>query len=210
MLANAGAEVISKSHQESRLRHGTLLLLCSFVAACPLAHADTFSFSAGGAGLNASGVITAIASQTAGEDNIIGITGMIDGLNITGLEPATGNGNGFSFVNYFSVGQYNYGPEFDNLLYTSGQPLDKYGVAFTLSDGTIDNIYDENGSLFYLDPANYTAADVSNPTPGTPLQSLTVTSVTPEPSSLILLGTGALTLAGVACRRLRLGARQIA
>ncbi len=147
-------------------------------------------------------MLTVTPSGTPGVDNVTAISGTIDGATIAGLATGTPSADGtYQYVNYFSVGAYNYGAEFDNLYYTSGAPLDTYGIGFTLADGSVANIYDDNGTFYFLNDQNYTAADVNNPTPGQALAAVDLTPV-PEPSNLLLLGTGGLALFGLMRRRL--------
>lgn len=180
----------------------SLLVLCASALVCSAAHADEFSFNASGAGFSASTIITASPTATPGVDQITAISGDIDGARIGGLATGTLSADGtYQYVNYFSLGTYNYGPEFDNLYYTTGAPLDTYGIGITLADGSVANIYEDNGTFYFLYNQNFTPADVNDLTPGETLGTVDVAPV-PEPSNLLLLGTGTLALAGPMRRRL--------
>ena len=184
------------------MRSRALLSICSFVFACSFAHADTFQFSATNSGFSASGSITAVAGQTAGTEDITAISGEVNGIAIAGLVAGSYDAANPSHQNFFSIGAYNYGGIFDDLLYTATDGsglLDEYGVEFTLADGTMANLYDQAGAAYYLDNHIYTAADINDP--GVPVDSLAIAPA-PEPSSLLLFGSGALAMLGAVRRRL--------
>lgn len=146
--------------------------------------ANTFDFSFTGATDSGSGSFTTTSTGTAGEYLITGVSGTTNGSTITSLfAPGT-----FPFD--FPGGADNdlYYPAIITNSIADLYPsfLDVFGFSYALANGTDVNIYygqfatgsPEAYNFYYSEPA-----------------------ATPEPTSLILLGTGLLVLMGVAKMR---------
>ena len=151
------------------------------------AHADTFDWSLTGpaaslGGFPGTGSGTLTATQSTGDEWVINsITGTFDDSAITGLVKF-----GFS----------------DNLLFPNSTFLDTDGLGFETADGTEVNVWSAYapGSTD-ITPGNNYSEIVSGSGFGVGTFSLTPVAATPEPSTLVLFGTGLLSAAGVARRR---------
>jgi hypothetical protein len=161
------------------MRSSSLVLAAAILAApIAVAHADTFNFSATGSagGFSGAGTLTA-APNGSGKYLITAISG----TGVTGLFAPNGfNGN-------------------DNLLSPSASPtLDSHGFSFTAVNGpdTFDvNIFKKGSRYFafFKDEDNFTE---------TTRVDFALRAATPEPSTLLLFGTGILGLAGATRRKL--------
>lgn len=169
------------------MKRSILLTLLLAATPCTAALADTFNFSFTGSPASGSGQFT--ASPT-----IYG-TGVTPAFLVTAVTgSATYNGQPTTITGIVAPGTGFQGN--DNILLFPGV----YGNDFFDGDGTA--FYSGNGVIVDL----YAIGGIYLTIPGQPALPETgvinVTSVSPEPTSLVLLATGCLGLAGAARRRL--------
>ena len=180
-----------------------LLLAVATAVIAPVAMADTFNFTYKDGGVSATGVlyVTQIAS------NEFGITGgtisLTDG-KISGTGTILPDPNGVG--NLYSPGL----PIFvDNLLFPNRNPeLDVLGFSFELNGDLLGSIWGDSKRLgygIYQEDAGF-FQNLDTLAGGSFATSDFV--VTPEPSSLLLLGTGLLALA-LAFRKVKIRPNQI-
>lgn len=154
-----------------------------FVLTTLAAHADTFDWSLtapapslGGFTETGSGTLT--ANLSGGQWTISAITGTVGGSLITGL--ATGG---------------------DNLLFPESSLLDGNGLSFETTNGNNINIFSFYAPGSVITPGNNFGEFVNGGFTGVGVFSLSENAPVPEPSTLMLLGTGLLSIAGSVRRK---------
>ena len=163
----------------------SLLILLGLLLCASGAKADgtTFDLTATGVGTNISLIMTGTAvSGHPGIFDITGLTGTVDGFGAKLLATlAPGVVTDTTGVNGWLI-------QYDNVLNMSGGPyLDLYGLGFTLSNGSLGNLYYSGGYLY---------AQLGNNPPFQEQVNVTVVdppaSAVPEPGSIALLMSGLL------------------
>lgn len=158
------------------MRHLFLASAAALIATAAPALADTFSFSYSAPSITTSGTLQA-TDQGNGQFLITSIQGSQNGMDIASLDGANVFGSN------------------DDLFFPSGSTVvDFSGFSFTTTDGTQYNIYSSDG---YIRESTTGYDDGANGS-----LSVTPTTPTPEPSALVLLGSGTLAAFGAMRRNL--------
>lgn len=158
----------------------TMLLIVLASALCASATPVNFQFSYALGQGNVTGVLNTV-EQGNGSFLVTDATGSYLGAPITGVFDPSLSGNTFSF---------------NEILYFPAQPsVDIYGIVFELNGNT--NI--ATGRNLYWDGAGYRSIDGANNGPYVNLNiaPLDQRVPTPEPGTMVLLGSGVLGLAGI-------------
>ena len=185
-----------------------LSILVFALATTGLAMADAFTFSFSGGGQAGSGTVFD-ANEGGGVWSITNAIGTIDGSAVTGVAPC---------VYPATCGPIGTGTTWDNVLYypaavtfpnTGPANVDWQGLLFTLANGDFLNLYyydnqsqgaDICGGLGYC--ASLLDANGNPISAGVVSATFAPVPTTPEPSSLVLFGSGILGLAGILRRKL--------
>jgi hypothetical protein len=192
-----------------------LLALAVALAITPAAMASSILFDYSGNGVATNLTFTLGSQVSPGVYNISAVTGTFADSNISllptavnivpdGAGPATvlssidGNGPGWTSPDGSEV--------YDNLAYVPQNPLvlDSWGgVLFTVGGYEVSIAGENGGYQAWVSVLGNTGDYVDNGTTGEILSNGSVT-VTPEPSSLMLLGTGLFALAFVVFRKAKM------
>jgi len=187
-----------------------LLALSCFLHTTP-AKADTFLLTATApatatnSAVNLTATINGNADPTvAGAFDITGGSGTFNGTAISIYSNGPIAAGSYDTAN-FSSPPFSHATsyEYDNVVYTSGNgglALDEYGLLFSAADDHY-NPYTQGPDYVYTD--DETVYGYNAPLYTFSLTDLGSTSVTPEPASIALLGTGLLGVAGTLRRRVR-------